>query len=43
VDAMDHVLSSVQDSDKRDWIEEAITDTNAAITNQQNKRMGSCR
>ena len=31
VDAMDHVLSSIQDSDKRDWIEEAISDTNAAI------------
>jgi len=31
VDAMDHVLSSIQDSDKREWIEEAITDTNMAI------------
>ena len=31
VDAMDHVLSSIQDSDKRDWIEGAITDTNMAI------------
>jgi hypothetical protein len=31
VDAMDHVLSSVQDSHKREWIEEAITDTNIAI------------
>ena len=31
VDAMDHLLSSVQDSDKREWIEEAITDTNIAI------------
>jgi hypothetical protein len=32
LDAMGHVLSSVKNSDKRDWIEEAITDTNAAIT-----------
>jgi hypothetical protein len=31
VDAMDHVLSTVQDSDKRHWIEEAIADTRAAI------------
>lgn len=31
VDAMDNVLSSVQDLGKRDWLEEAITDTNAAI------------
>ena len=31
VDAMDHVFSSIQDSDKREWIEEAITDTNMAI------------
>jgi hypothetical protein len=37
VDAMDHVLSSLQDSTKREWIEEAITDTNAAITRKQNK------
>ncbi len=31
VDAMDHVLSSIQDSDKKEWIEEVITDTNMAI------------
>lgn len=31
VDAMDHVLWSVHDSDKKNWIEEAITDINAAI------------
>lgn len=41
VDAMDHVLSSVQDSTKREWIEEAITDTKAATTRKQNKRMES--
>ncbi|MCB1228592.1 MAG: hypothetical protein KDK99_22505 [Verrucomicrobiales bacterium] len=38
VDAMDHALSSVQDSTKRDWIQEAITDTKAAITKKQNNR-----
>jgi uridylate kinase len=32
VDLMDHVLSSVQNPDKRHWIEEAIADTRAAIT-----------
>jgi hypothetical protein len=31
VDAMDHVLSSIQDSNKKGWIGEAITDTKAAI------------
>jgi hypothetical protein len=31
VAVMDHVLSSIQDSEKREWIEEAITDTNTAI------------
>lgn len=41
VDAMDHVLSSVRDSTKRDWIEEAISDTSAAISEKQNKRMES--
>ncbi len=41
VDAMDHVLSSVRDSTKRDWIEEAITDTSETITEKQNKRMES--
>ena len=37
VDDMDHVLSSVQDPTKRDWIEEVITDTKAAINRKQNK------
>jgi hypothetical protein len=31
LDAMDHVLSSIQDFGKRDWIKEAITNTNMAI------------
>jgi len=31
VDAMDHVLSSVTAANKREWIQEAIADTNAAI------------
>ena len=39
VDAMDHVLSSIQDSDKREWVEEAVVDTNAAITKKQNKAL----
>jgi len=38
VDAMDHVLSSVTDTEKRAWIKEAINDTNAAIAKKQNKR-----
>ncbi len=41
VDAMDCVLSSVQVSTKRDWIEEAAADMKAAITTKQNKRMES--
>ena len=36
VDAMDHVLSSIQESDKRQWIEEAITDISTAIRMKQN-------
>ena len=32
VDAMDHVLSSTQDPNKREWIKEAITETNHSIT-----------
>ena len=39
VDAMDHVLSSVQDSDKREWIEEAIDNAKAATTKKQNKSL----
>jgi hypothetical protein len=31
VDAMDHVFSSIQDSEKKEWIEEAITDTYTAM------------
>ena len=37
VDAMDHVLSSIRDSTKIEWIEKAIADTNAAISRKQNK------
>jgi hypothetical protein len=41
LDAMDHVLSSVKNSDKRDWIEEAITDTNAAMTKKAEQAASS--
>ena len=32
VDAMNHVHSSIQDPNKREWIKEAIADTNHSIT-----------
>ena len=31
VDAMDHVLSSIQGSEKKEWIEEAIADSKTAM------------
>ena len=40
VHAMDHVLSSIQDSDKREWIEAAITDTNLAIVKKAEHVVG---
>ena len=40
VDAMDHVLSSIQDSDKKEWIEEVITDTNMAIMKKAEQVVG---
>lgn len=40
VDAMDHVLSSVRDPDKIDWIKEAIADTGAAIAGRLEKGGG---
>jgi len=36
VEAMRHVLASVTDADKRAWIEEAITDTGAALGKKAN-------
>jgi len=40
LDAMDHVLSSIQDSDKKEWIEEVITDTNMAIMKKAEQVVG---
>jgi hypothetical protein len=40
VDAMDHVLSSIQDSEKKEWIEEAITDTNTAMMEKPEQAVG---
>lgn len=36
-DAMNHVLSSVPVSTKRDWIEEAITNAKAGMTKKKNE------
>lgn len=35
VEVLDHALSSIQDSAKRGWIEEAITHSNAAIMKKE--------